>query len=254
MKASGRRQCCIVRWTVSKNSLPRVPFPSRVLQGSSGHARRSQTLIASPRSSSPTGRRLPASDLEQLVIGRIRRLPADEVALYAVLQSAVPDAAGRRESGTTCVSRAGCENDIGAKPRYFWALPRGPILKVKSFNINNLAWLCGQSFANLSLSPAAEFPCCSGKKTGKLALTHAFGGGRRPPGERGNLPLRCNSLHTRAGNIRGPCRESEAGISEAATATCAYAALPDPPSTSTTLATRAMCRSSASCAASNPTT
>ncbi len=56
----------------------------------------SQTLISAPRSSSPSGRRVPASDLEQLVIGRIRRFLADEAALHAALRSAVPDAAGRR--------------------------------------------------------------------------------------------------------------------------------------------------------------
>lgn len=56
----------------------------------------SQTLISTPRSSSPSGRRVPASDLEQLVIGRLRRFLADEAALHAALRSAVPDAAGRR--------------------------------------------------------------------------------------------------------------------------------------------------------------
>ena len=56
----------------------------------------SQTLISAPRSSSPSGRRVPASDLEQLVIGRLRRFLADEAAVHAALQSAVPDAAGRR--------------------------------------------------------------------------------------------------------------------------------------------------------------
>ncbi|WP_137128301.1 recombinase family protein [Roseomonas sp. HF4] len=56
----------------------------------------SQTLIGGPRSSSPSGRRVPASDLEQLVIGRLRRFLADEAALYAALQPIVPDAAGRR--------------------------------------------------------------------------------------------------------------------------------------------------------------
>lgn len=56
----------------------------------------SQTLITAPRSSSPGGRRVPASDLEQLVIRRIRRFLADEAALHAALQPFVPEAAGRR--------------------------------------------------------------------------------------------------------------------------------------------------------------
>lgn len=55
----------------------------------------SQTLISAPRSSSPSGRRVPANDLEQLVIGRVRRFLADEAALHAALRSAVPNAAGR---------------------------------------------------------------------------------------------------------------------------------------------------------------
>ncbi|HEV7267615.1 MAG TPA: recombinase family protein [Falsiroseomonas sp.] len=56
----------------------------------------SQTLITATRASSPGGRRVPAHDLEQLVIGRLRRFLADAAALHAGLQSIVPDAAGRR--------------------------------------------------------------------------------------------------------------------------------------------------------------
>jgi hypothetical protein len=46
--------------------------------------------------SSPGGRRVPANDLEQLVIGRLRRFLADEAALHAALQPIVPGAARRR--------------------------------------------------------------------------------------------------------------------------------------------------------------
>jgi DNA invertase Pin-like site-specific DNA recombinase len=56
----------------------------------------SQTLITATRASSPGGRRVPAHDLEQLVIGRLRRFLADEAALHAALQSIVLGAARRR--------------------------------------------------------------------------------------------------------------------------------------------------------------
>jgi DNA invertase Pin-like site-specific DNA recombinase len=56
----------------------------------------SQTLITDVRSASPSGRRVPANDLEQLVITRLRRFLADEAALFAALRKAVPDVAERR--------------------------------------------------------------------------------------------------------------------------------------------------------------
>jgi DNA invertase Pin-like site-specific DNA recombinase len=52
----------------------------------------SQTLIAGARSASPGGRRVPASDLEQLVVGRVRRFLSDEPALFTVLHPIVQDA------------------------------------------------------------------------------------------------------------------------------------------------------------------
>jgi site-specific DNA recombinase len=56
----------------------------------------SRTLITGTRGSSQGGRRVPASDLEQLVTGRLRRFLADEAALHAALQPVLPHAAGRR--------------------------------------------------------------------------------------------------------------------------------------------------------------
>lgn len=56
----------------------------------------SQTLITGARSAAPRGRRVPANDLEQLVVGWVLRLLTDEAALFAALRPIVPDALERR--------------------------------------------------------------------------------------------------------------------------------------------------------------
>jgi len=48
------------------------------------------------RSAFPKGWRVPANDLEQLVITRVRRFLTDEATLFAALRKAVPDVAERR--------------------------------------------------------------------------------------------------------------------------------------------------------------
>jgi hypothetical protein len=56
----------------------------------------SQALITGRRAASPSGRRVPAGDLERLVVGRLRQFLTDESALFAALRPAVPDVAERR--------------------------------------------------------------------------------------------------------------------------------------------------------------
>ncbi|HYF08105.1 MAG TPA: zinc ribbon domain-containing protein, partial [Acetobacteraceae bacterium] len=56
----------------------------------------SQTLITGARSASPRGRRIPANDLEQVVVGRVRRFLTDEAALFAALGPIVEGVAERR--------------------------------------------------------------------------------------------------------------------------------------------------------------
>ncbi len=57
----------------------------------------SRTLVTATRSSSPDGRRVPAHDLEQLVIGQVRRFLTDEAALFAALDRTIPGIAERRK-------------------------------------------------------------------------------------------------------------------------------------------------------------
>jgi hypothetical protein len=57
----------------------------------------SRTLVTATRSSSPDGRRVPAHDLEQLVIGQLRRFLTDEAALFAALDRTIPGIAERRK-------------------------------------------------------------------------------------------------------------------------------------------------------------
>lgn len=56
----------------------------------------SRTLVTATRSSSPDGRRVPAHDLEQLVIGQVRRFLTDGAALFAALEPIIPSVAERR--------------------------------------------------------------------------------------------------------------------------------------------------------------
>jgi hypothetical protein len=56
----------------------------------------SHTLISDVRTAYPNGRRVPANDLERLVINRVRRFLTDEAALFAALRKAIPDVAERR--------------------------------------------------------------------------------------------------------------------------------------------------------------